>query len=212
MPPPATPVTIRAGKAGHGTTQTLPPQRLTSRVLPTPRVLKAPRVVLKALRVLKAFRVLKVHGLVAGPRTPLRTLVRRWIAGRSLAGGFPPVAAATARSSLCPPGRPGTWAEAALIAGALALLTAGPALAQSPGSQLQTVGPGRIVCNASFCELGSGVHPEQRFRVDVSALPQAEFRRLRKCTGVSKPCIVAIDGTRLSGSMKIVAESIRWQD
>jgi hypothetical protein len=75
-----------------------------------------------------------------------------------------------------------------------------------------TVGPGRIICNASFCELGSGARPKERIRVIVSDLPHDEIRRLRKCTGVSKPCIVTIDGTEQGGPMKIMADTIQWQD
>ena len=73
-------------------------------------------------------------------------------------------------------------------------------------------GPGRIVCNASFCELGSGAKPKERFRVIVSDLPTNEIRRLRKCTGVSKPCIVTIEGTEQGKPMRIMAKAIRWQD
>jgi hypothetical protein len=75
-----------------------------------------------------------------------------------------------------------------------------------------TVGPGRIICNASFCELGSGARPKERIRVIVSDLPHDEVRRLRKCTGVSKPCIVTIDGAEQGSPMKIMAETIQWQD
>lgn len=79
-------------------------------------------------------------------------------------------------------------------------------------AQATTVGPDRIVCNASFCEMGSGARPKQRIRVIVSNLPHDEIRRLRKCTGVAKPCIVTIDGTEQGSPMKIMASSINWQD
>ena len=105
------------------------------------------------------------------------------------------------------------WAAAVVSAAGL-LAAVGPgasALAQQTGGA-RTVGPGRIVCNASFCELGSGVHVKQRFRINASALPEADIRRLRKCTGVSKPCIVTVKGTQLSDQMKIIADSIEWQD
>jgi len=97
----------------------------------------------------------------------------------------------------------------ALVVGAVAPATS--ALAQQSGGD-RTVGPGRIVCNASFCELGSGALPKQRFRINVSALPEAEVRRLRTCTGVSKPCIVTVEGTQLGDPMKIMADSIQWQE
>lgn len=103
---------------------------------------------------------------------------------------------------------------AAVVLAAGVLPATGPgasALAQQTGGA-RTVGPGRIVCNASFCELGSGAHAEQRFRINASALPEADIRRLRKCTGVAKPCIVTVKGTQLSDQMKIIADSIEWQD
>jgi hypothetical protein len=75
-----------------------------------------------------------------------------------------------------------------------------------------TVGPARIVCNASFCEMGSGARPKERVRVIVSDLPQEEIHRLRKCTGVAKPCIVTIQGTEQGGPMRIMATGIRWQE
>ena len=75
-----------------------------------------------------------------------------------------------------------------------------------------TAGPGRIVCNAAFCELGSGARPKERIRVIVSNLPPDEIRRLRKCTGVATPCIVTVDGTAQGDAMKIMASNIHWQD
>lgn len=75
-----------------------------------------------------------------------------------------------------------------------------------------TAGPGRIVCNAAFCELGSGARPKERVRIIVSNLPEDEIHRLRKCTGVSKPCIVTIEGTQQGDPMKIMASDIHWQD
>ena len=75
-----------------------------------------------------------------------------------------------------------------------------------------TVGPGRIVCNAAFCEMGSGARPKERVRVIVSNLGQDEIRRLRKCTGVAAPCIVTVDGTEQGDAMKVLAGAIRWQE
>jgi hypothetical protein len=75
-----------------------------------------------------------------------------------------------------------------------------------------TVGPGRLICNASFCEMGSGARPKERIRIIVSNLPPEEIRRLRKCTGVAKPCIVTIEGTQQGDAMKIMASSIHWED
>ena len=75
-----------------------------------------------------------------------------------------------------------------------------------------SVGPGRIVCNASFCELGSSATPKQRVRVIISDLPREDIRRLHKCTGVSKPCIVKIDGAEQGSPAKIMATTVYWQD
>jgi hypothetical protein len=75
-----------------------------------------------------------------------------------------------------------------------------------------TVGPARIFCNASFCEMGSGARPKERIRVVVSNLPPDEIHRLRKCTGVGKPCIVTVDGTQQGDPMKVLASNIHWQE
>ncbi|WP_428488133.1 hypothetical protein [Rhodopila sp.] len=95
---------------------------------------------------------------------------------------------------------------------ALALLAVtSVALGQTTG-EARTVGPGRIVCNAAFCELGIGTQPKRRLRINVSALPETDIKRLRKCTGVSKPCVVTVEGTQLGDPMKIMADSIHWED
>ncbi len=93
------------------------------------------------------------------------------------------------------------------------LLLTGCILSTAADAQTATVGPGRIVCNASFCELGSGARPKERVRVIISDLPREEVQRLRKCTGVSKPpCVVTIDGTQQGSPLKIMAQNIRWQE
>jgi hypothetical protein len=97
-----------------------------------------------------------------------------------------------------------------IIAGVVSAAFA--ATAQAQRAAPATVGPGRIVCNAAFCEMGSGARPKERVRVIVSNLPFEEIHRLRKCTGVAKPCIVTIQGTQQGDAMKIMATSIRWQD
>lgn len=91
-------------------------------------------------------------------------------------------------------------------------LTVFAATADAQRAAHATVGPGRIICNASFCEMGSGARPRERFRVIVSNLPQEEIRRLRKCTGVAKPCIVTVDGTEQGDPMKVMASDIHWPD
>lgn len=92
----------------------------------------------------------------------------------------------------------------------IGLIPVDPAVAQRAAAV--SVGPGRIVCNAAFCELGSGSSPRQRYRIDVAALPEAETRRLRKCSGVSKPCIVTVDGIEQGDKLRIMARDIHWQD
>jgi hypothetical protein len=86
------------------------------------------------------------------------------------------------------------------------------ALALPARAQTTTVGPARIVCNAAFCEMGSGARPKERVRVIVSDLPPDEIHRLRKCTGVAKPCMVTIDGSEQGGPMRIMATAIHWQE
>jgi hypothetical protein len=95
-----------------------------------------------------------------------------------------------------------------LHSGALPLVAAAHAQRAAPA----TVGPARIVCNASFCEMGSGARPKERVRVIVSNLSQDEIYRLRKCTGVAAPCIVTVDGTAQGDAMKVLASAIRWQE
>ncbi|MDR3530146.1 MAG: hypothetical protein P4L90_06300 [Rhodopila sp.] len=99
-----------------------------------------------------------------------------------------------------------------LIRAGFRLLVAGCVLAPAANAWAASVGPDRIICNASFCEMGSAARPKQRVRVIVSELPREEIRRLRKCTGVAKPCIVIIDGTERGDPMKIMASAIHWQD
>jgi hypothetical protein len=83
----------------------------------------------------------------------------------------------------------------------------GPSMPGQPA----TVGPMRIVCNAAFCQMGSGARPKERYRVIVSDLTRDEIHRLRKCTGVAKPCIVTIEGVEQGGPMRIMATTIHWQ-
>jgi hypothetical protein len=86
------------------------------------------------------------------------------------------------------------------------------ALAMPARAGTTTVGPARIVCDAAFCEMGSGARPKERVRVIVSNLPHDEVHRLRKCTGVAKPCVVTIDGSEQGGPMRIMATAIHWQE
>ena len=116
-------------------------------------------------------------------------------------------------------GKRSTWCGSGLRGQLTALtsgLTLGLGLTLAATAQAATVGPARIVCNASFCEMGSGARPKERVRVIVSELPREEISRLRKCTGVAKPCIVIIDGiqqdSKRPASPRVLAQAIRWQD
>ena len=85
-------------------------------------------------------------------------------------------------------------------------------MAQAQRAAPASVGPGRIICNASFCELGVGPRPAQRFRVIASGLPEDDTKRLRKCTGVAPPCVVTVDGLEQGDKTRIMATRIVWQD
>jgi hypothetical protein len=104
--------------------------------------------------------------------------------------------------------RPCGWRQ--LIA-ALAALAPLLAWGQTEG-QAASAGPGRIVCNATFCEMTVAARTRPRIRVIVSALGAEEIHRLRKCTGVAKPCIVTVDGTAQDHPYRIMATDIHWQD
>ena len=101
-------------------------------------------------------------------------------------------------------------AAGVLLTSCVALACVTPANAQRAAAT--SAGPDRIICNAAFCELGSGAHPKERIRVIVSNLPKDEIRRLRKCTGVAKPCIVTIQGTLEGDQKQVMASSIHWQE
>ena len=103
--------------------------------------------------------------------------------------------------------RSGAGGQLTRLAIALSLAAVAAARAETT-----TVGPARIVCNAAFCEMGSSARPKERVRVIVSDLPHDEVRRLRKCTGVAKACIVTIDGVEQGRPTKIMATTIHWQD
>lgn len=108
----------------------------------------------------------------------------------------------------------GLVAGCALAGCALAVCAAAVRVpvAQAERAAPATVGPGRIVCNAAFCEMGSSARPKERVRVIVSNLPPEEVHRLRKCTGVAKPCIVTIIGTQQGDAMKVLAGTIQWEE
>ena len=94
----------------------------------------------------------------------------------------------------------------------LPVLAALVPMARAERAAPTSIGPGRIICNASFCELGVGPRPAQRIRVIASSLPEEDTRRLRKCTGVAPPCVVTVDGLEQGDKTRIMATRIVWQD
>jgi len=97
------------------------------------------------------------------------------------------------------------------LAPVLILLAAEPA-ADAQRAAMASIGPGRIICNASFCELGIADRPGRRVRVIISRLPESDAERLHKCTGVARPCVVTVDGLEQGDQMHIMATGIVWQD
>ena len=66
---------------------------------------------------------------------------------------------------------------------------------------------------------GPGPRPAARGRdgpgdlpMIASGLPEGDTRRLRKCTGVARPCVVTVDGLEQGDKTKIMATHIAWQD
>jgi hypothetical protein len=83
----------------------------------------------------------------------------------------------------------------AMRCGVLAVLSGTAAWAQAQPAQT-SAGPGRIICSAiTKCDLGVGTPPSIRYKVDASALPDADKTRLLKCTAKATPCIATVDGT-----------------
>ena len=95
----------------------------------------------------------------------------------------------------------------------LASLSAGLAVsawAAEPGPAT-SAGPGRIICKVvSFCQLGIGVPAHLRYRIDGSALPDADKARLKQCSVTAMPCVVAVSGTEMGDLMKVKAAKITW--
>jgi hypothetical protein len=77
------------------------------------------------------------------------------------------------------------------------------ALAQPP-TAAASYGPGRITCHsATSCELGIGTPASLKYRVDPSALPEADKSRLTKqCTAKGTPCIATVTGTEARNVVK----------
>jgi hypothetical protein len=89
-----------------------------------------------------------------------------------------------------------------MLAGAAALCGT-TAWAQAQPVQT-SAGPGRITCTAiTKCDLGIGTPPSIRYKIDASALPDADKTRLTKqCTAKAAPCIATVDGTDTGAVIK----------
>jgi hypothetical protein len=97
------------------------------------------------------------------------------------------------------------------LAAGLMLLGAAavPAWAQAPTT---SAGPGRIVCTSSgSCQLGIGTPAKMHYRIDISALSDADRGRLVKdCTAKSKPCVATVEGNEGKDPMQVKGTKITW--
>src|SRR5579872_5435891 len=85
---------------------------------------------------------------------------------------------------------------------AMAVLSGPAAWAQAQPAQT-SAGPGRITCSAiTKCDLGVGTPPSIRYKIDASALPDADKTRLAKCTAKAPPCIATVDGADTKPAIK----------
>jgi len=78
------------------------------------------------------------------------------------------------------------------------------AWAQTPAAAPTSAGPGRITCSsATSCELGVGSPVSIRYKIDPSALPDADKTRLvKQCTAKATPCVATVDGTEAKAVIK----------
>jgi hypothetical protein len=67
-----------------------------------------------------------------------------------------------------------------------------------------SAGPGRIICRAAnSCDLGIGTPPSIRYKIDASALPDADKTRLvKQCTAKATPCVATVTGADAKGVIK----------
>ena len=98
--------------------------------------------------------------------------------------------------------RCGVLVVAATLYGTAAWAQAQPATASA--------GPGRIICSAiTRCDLGIGTPPSIRYRIDASALSDADKARLvKQCTAKGTPCVATITGSTTNSGIK--AASIKF--
>lgn len=102
----------------------------------------------------------------------------------------------------------GIAARCGLIAGIMAL-SGGATWAQSAPAAT-SAGPGRIICkSATSCTLGVGTPPSISYRIDASALPDADKDRLvKQCTAKATPCVATVTGADAGALIK--AASIKF--
>jgi hypothetical protein len=93
-------------------------------------------------------------------------------------------------------GRSGVWAVVAALCGSAAWAQGQPATTSA--------GPGRIICGAiTSCDLGIGTPPSIRYKIDASALSDADKTRLvKQCTAKAAPCVATVDGSETKAGIK----------
>ena len=95
-----------------------------------------------------------------------------------------------------------------------ALLLSAPAFAL-PTGPATSVGPGRIICkSAAACELRLGAPAKLKYRINATALSDADKARLiATCTAKAKtPCLVTVQGTEMGDAVKIKAAKITFHN
>jgi hypothetical protein len=94
--------------------------------------------------------------------------------------------------------------------GVMVAMMAGSASALAQGPAAASFGPGRVICrSATSCELGIGTPASLKYRIDPSALPEADRSRLtQQCTAKGTPCVVTVTGTEAKNVVR--AASIKF--
>jgi hypothetical protein len=92
---------------------------------------------------------------------------------------------------------------AGIVLAGVACLWAGVGWAQGQPAPA-SAGPGRITCrSATSCELGVGIPPSIRYRIDIASLPSVDKDRLvKQCTAKAAPCVATVTGAEVKGGIK----------
>ena len=101
--------------------------------------------------------------------------------------------------------------RSAALLGAIVGIVAGSASALAQATPAAaSYGPGRIICrSAPSCELDIGTPVSLKYRIDPSALPDADRSRLTKlCTPKGAPCVATVTGAETKDLVK--ATSIKF--